>query len=201
MSVKSTMVARKEFVDDGRLTHEADFGLEDWEETLFFVPSDPNGAYDILAIAKHYDIPEFAEILKAVSLRLAAYESTGLSPDEIMSVMQEQKTAASRIEVPCTAGTLCAEVGGDPNFPEIYTYLRRADNAEIDIAAVCGDGIAPAGVSRECFAGQKENNDGLSIHLYRDTDTDSYTDRFWLTKKQLNVSFEQGGGHDNVQRR
>ena len=25
-----------------RLTYEADFGLEDWEETLFFVKSDPD---------------------------------------------------------------------------------------------------------------------------------------------------------------
>ena len=63
-----------------RLTHEADFGYEDWEETLFFVKSDPNGAYNILDIAKYQGEPEFDEILKNISLRLAAYEDTGLEP-------------------------------------------------------------------------------------------------------------------------
>ena len=57
-----------------RLTHEADFGFEDWEETLFFVKSDPNGAYNILDIAKYQGEPEFDEILKNISLRLAAIE-------------------------------------------------------------------------------------------------------------------------------
>lgn len=52
-----------------RLTHEADFGLEDWEETLFFVKSDPNGAYNILDVAKYQGEPEFDEILKNVALR------------------------------------------------------------------------------------------------------------------------------------
>ena len=66
-----------------RLTHEADFGLEDWEETLFFVKSDPNGAYNIIDIAKYQGEPEFDEILKNVALRLAAYEETGLEPEEV----------------------------------------------------------------------------------------------------------------------
>lgn len=57
-----------------RLTHEADFGLEGWEETLFFVKSDPNGAYNIIDIAKYQGEPEFDEILKNVALRLAAIE-------------------------------------------------------------------------------------------------------------------------------
>lgn len=58
-----------------RLTHEADFGLEDWEETLFFVPSDPNGAYNILDIAKYQGNLEFDEILKSIALRLSEIEN------------------------------------------------------------------------------------------------------------------------------
>lgn len=58
-----------------RLTHEADFGLEDWEETLFFVKSDPDGAYNILDIAKHHGENEFEEILKNVVLRLGEIEN------------------------------------------------------------------------------------------------------------------------------
>lgn len=69
-----------------RLTHEADFGLEDWEETLFFVKSDPSGAYNIIDIAKYQGESEFDEILKNVALRLAAYENTGLEPEEIIEL-------------------------------------------------------------------------------------------------------------------
>lgn len=58
-----------------RLTHEADFGLEDWEETLFFVKSDPNGAYNILDIAKYQGESEFDEILKHIALRLSSIEN------------------------------------------------------------------------------------------------------------------------------
>ena len=58
-----------------RLTHEADFGLEDWEETLFFVKSDPNGAYNILDIAKYQGENEFDEILKNIVLRLSEIEN------------------------------------------------------------------------------------------------------------------------------
>ena len=37
------------------------------------------------------------------------------------------------IEVPCSAGMLCAEAGGDTDYPEIFTYLRKDDLMEIDI--------------------------------------------------------------------
>ena len=88
-----------------RLTHEADFGLEDWEETLFFVKSDPNGAYNIIDIAKYQGEPEFDEILKNVALRLAAYENTGLEPEEIVKIREDiengyMKSTARRYGVP-----------------------------------------------------------------------------------------------------
>ena len=88
-----------------RLTHEADFGLEDWEETLFFVKSDPNGAYNIIDIAKCQGEPEFDEILKNVALRLAAYENTGLEPEEIVKIREDiengyMKSTARRYGVP-----------------------------------------------------------------------------------------------------
>lgn len=82
-----------------RLTHEADFGLEDWEETLFFVKSDPNGAYNIIDIAKYQGEPEFDEILKNVALRLAAYENTGLEPENIISAVDMAKVACALEEL------------------------------------------------------------------------------------------------------
>lgn len=58
-----------------RLTQEADFGLEDWEETLFLVKSDPNGAYNILDIASHVGTQEFDKILINIALRLSEIEN------------------------------------------------------------------------------------------------------------------------------
>ena len=83
-----------------RITQEADFGLEDWEETLFFVKSDPNGAYDILDIAKHQGEPEFDEILKNVSLRLAGIENilgNDYDIDRLRELVQADKEGRIRI--------------------------------------------------------------------------------------------------------
>lgn len=83
-----------------RITQEADFGLEDWEETLFFVKSDPNGAYDILDIAKHQGEPEFDEILKNVSLRLAGIENIlgdDYDIDRLREFVQADKEGRIRI--------------------------------------------------------------------------------------------------------
>lgn len=76
-----------------RLTHDADFGFEDWEETLFFVKSDPNGAYNILDIARFQGEAEFDEILKNIALRLAAYEDTGFEPEEIGELAVKMEAA------------------------------------------------------------------------------------------------------------
>lgn len=57
-----------------RITHEADFGLEDWEQTLFEVKSDPGGAYNILDIAMQHGEEEFDNILISIALRLAEIE-------------------------------------------------------------------------------------------------------------------------------
>lgn len=93
-----------------RLTHDADFGLEDWEETLFFVKSDPNGAYNILDIARFQGEAEFDEILKSIALRLAAYEDTGLAPEEV----QIQKEA---MESMGWFGKMFQRYKGDPRGP------------------------------------------------------------------------------------
>ena len=71
-----------------RLTHDADFGLEDWEEILYSVKSDPYGAYNILDIAECVGENEFDEILKSISLRLRDYEDIGLEPEEISAKIE-----------------------------------------------------------------------------------------------------------------
>lgn len=77
-----------------RLTHEADFGLEEWEQTLYSVNSDQGGAYNILDIASHEGEDEFDEILKTISLGLKHYEDTGLTPEQIHE-LKERDTAKS----------------------------------------------------------------------------------------------------------
>ena len=81
-----------------RLTYEADFGLEEWEQTLYKVQSDSWGAYNILDIASLKGEKEFDEILKTISLRLKHYEDTGLTPQEIME-LKERDTAKSPREI------------------------------------------------------------------------------------------------------
>ena len=81
-----------------RLTHEADFGLEEWEQTLYSVNSDQGGAYNILDIANHKGEEEFDEILKTISLGLKHYEDTGLTPEQIRE-LKERDTAKEPEEI------------------------------------------------------------------------------------------------------
>lgn len=80
-----------------RLTHEADFGFEEWEQTLYSVNSDQGGAYNILDIARYEGEGEFDEILKTISLRLKYYEDTGLTPEQIRE-LKERDTAKSPVD-------------------------------------------------------------------------------------------------------
>jgi len=80
-----------------RLTHEADFGLEEWEQTLYSVNSDQDGAYNILDIANHEGEEEFDEILKTISLGLKHYEDTGLTPEQIRELVE--RDTAKKIEI------------------------------------------------------------------------------------------------------
>lgn len=81
-----------------RLTHEADFGLEEWEQTLYSVNSDQGGAYNILDIANHKGEEEFDEILKTISLGLKHYEDTELTPEQIAG-LKERDTAKAPVDI------------------------------------------------------------------------------------------------------
>lgn len=83
-----------------RLTHIADFGLEDWDEILYLVKGDLNGAYNILDIARFQGKEEFDEILKNISLRLAAYEDTGLEPHEIERILDNYDRGLTPSDIP-----------------------------------------------------------------------------------------------------
>ena len=93
------------------------------------------------------------------------------------------------IEVPCTAGTLCAECGGNfPRYPKMFTYLRRKDGVQIDICAVEGDGIIPEGTDSDDFDGQQDCNGGLHAFLYGDTSTGDWTKKHVFSAEELNIA-------------
>lgn len=73
------------------------------------------------------------------------------------------------LSLPTPLGLLCAEVGGDPDYPEIFTYLRKDNGEEIDLVAVTVDK-------------EKENIRAL---LWKDTNNDDYTDSHLWTKAEL----------------
>lgn len=68
-----------------RLTHRYDDGFAE-DEITYCNPSDPEGLYNILDLAKHSDDGDGSEVglLLEISRHLAAYEDTGLTPQEIM---------------------------------------------------------------------------------------------------------------------
>lgn len=161
-----------------RLTHEADFGLEDWEETLFFVKSDPNGAYNILDIAKYQGEPEFDEILKNVSLRLAAYENTGLEPEDFERAFTEdallkltgqilgvtpdrirELAQADRdgrcVVMPCKIGDIvwCIYTGTQGNHPTVL-----ANRFEYGMIPYWGISVFPDKEQAEAALKERENN-------------------------------------------
>lgn len=120
-----------------RLTHEADFGLEDWEETLFFVKSDPNGAYNILDIAKYQGYNEFDEILKIIALRLASIENI-LGDDYDLDRLRELVEAdrdGRCVVLPCKVGESLwiHDKDGKPremilDKPDIRCHCKEEDN-------------------------------------------------------------------------
>ena len=105
-----------------RLTQIADFGFEDWEEILYFVKSDLNGAYNIIDIARFQGKKEFDEILKNISLRLAAYEDTGLEPHEIERILDNYDRGLTPSDIP----TLDQWLGRD----DFCSYGERKESNE-----------------------------------------------------------------------
>ena len=119
-----------------RLTHEADFGLEDWEETLFFVKSDPNGAYNIIDIAKYQGEPEFDEILKNVALRLAAIEDIlgdEYDLDELRETIQAKREGRC-VVLPASIGDTVHHITTCKNFSQVLDGTMYGPNGELGTA-------------------------------------------------------------------
>lgn len=82
--------------------------------------------------------------------------------------------AASKISVSTPMGVLEACIGGDPDYPEIFTYIRRPDEVEIDLVAV----------------EVKTEENIARAYLYGDTMTDSYTKTHDWSAEEINVEVD-----------
>ena len=121
-----------------RLTHEADFGLEEWEQTLYSVNSDQGGAYNILDIANHKGEEEFDEILKTISLGLKHYEDTGLTPEQIRELKERDSAKMPMYEGDGYAdGKMVYDIWICPNCGTKY----EVDYDDYDFCPKCGQRI------------------------------------------------------------
>ena len=106
-----------------RLTHEADFGVEDWEQILYRVPADPEGAYNIFDIAErwvHYDDADCGCILQDITRKLRDYENIAPKVDELyLKKCQEVSELTKRMRWIPVAERL------PDSGNEVLTYIRH----------------------------------------------------------------------------
>ena len=76
-----------------------------------------------------------------------------------------------KISVNTPLGKLCACIGGDPDYPEIFVYIEREDGVEIDLVA--------ADVSIE--------SNTARAYLYSDTTTEQWTKRHVWSAEEINI--------------
>lgn len=99
-----------------------------------------------------------------------------------MKTWNEEK---QRIEIPCRNGLLCAQAGGDPSFPELFTYLETKDGSQINLTLTAAD-----------LPEQEKGPHYGGIHacLYGDVTREDWTRRYLFTEKELS----QGGQTDDT---
>jgi hypothetical protein len=87
----------------------------------------------------------------------------------------EKQLKMGKISVETPIGTLTACIGGDPNnYPEIFTYITRPDDVEIDLVAV-------EIKKEERFA---------RAYLYGDTATDAYTNTHDWSEIEIDINVD-----------
>ena len=95
-----------------RLTLRPDIGLD---EIWFANSDDPEGAYTIHDIAKYGR----CDVLDAIAERLAAYEDTGLTPDEVAALRRERDALLTDLRGDCAS------------------CVHRDENAKSDVCQTC----------------------------------------------------------------
>jgi hypothetical protein len=90
-----------------RLTIKTDICIEPENEIVYHNPNDPEGMYNILDLAECLYSGGEAEagILMEISRRLAAYEDSQMTPEEVQSLAQA-KADGRLVVLPCKVGTV-----------------------------------------------------------------------------------------------
>jgi hypothetical protein len=106
-----------------RLTYRPDNGID---EILYLNPADPEGSYDILDLAKHIDDGDGSEagVLIEISKRLAAYEDTGLTPEDVADLQMKISLCREK-----------AETISPDQVPFLLYALKRACEDLVDVEA------------------------------------------------------------------
>lgn len=88
-----------------RLTIKTDICIEPENEIVYHNPNDPDGMYNILDLAECLWCGGEAEarILSEISRRLAAYEDSGLSPEQVQE-FADAKAEGRLVVLPCKVG-------------------------------------------------------------------------------------------------
>lgn len=89
----------------------------------------------------------------------------------VAALLQQMVDCPKKIAVATPLGRLEACIGGDPECPEIFTYIVRPDGVEIDLVA--------------CEV--KVEEDMAQAYLYGDTQTEAWTRSYQWTKDAINI--------------
>ena len=106
-----------------RLTIKTDICIEPENEIVYHNPNDPEGMYNILDLAECLYSGGEAEagILMEISRRLAAYEDSQMTPEEVQSLAQA-KADGRLVVLPCKVGTRVWVIGQDCDLcHDMYT--------------------------------------------------------------------------------
>lgn len=83
------------------------------------------------------------------------------------------RDSLNEVTVKTSFGTLVAQIGSDTEFPEVLVFLRKESGPELMLAAITDQSIS--GVE-----------DVLRIAVYGNVAAEDYTNRFVLTKEDIN---------------
>ena len=106
-----------------RLTIKTDICIEPENEIVYHNPNDPEGMYNILDLAECLYSGGEAEagILMEISRRLAAYEDSQMTPEEVQS-LAKAKADGRLVVLPCKVGTRVWVISQNCDFcHDMYT--------------------------------------------------------------------------------
>ena len=109
-----------------RLTIKTDICIEPENEIVYHNPNDPEGMYNILDLAECLYSGGEAEagILMEISRRLAAYEDSGLSPEEVQD-LAKAKADGRLVVLPVKVGDTVYHRSGQHTIDDIQLFYPR----------------------------------------------------------------------------